>query len=116
VPDSPPTARTLVGRADELAALSLLVGLAEPGDRSVGAAAERPARAVLLGGDAGVGKTRLLAELREQALSEGWRVLVGHCLDFGGDWLPYLPFSDAFGRLAVEEPDEAASLLTAVPG
>jgi DNA-binding CsgD family transcriptional regulator/tetratricopeptide (TPR) repeat protein len=78
--------------------------------------ADRPARAVLLGGDAGVGKTRLLAEFREQALREGWRVLVGHCLDFGGDWLPYLPFSDAFGRLAVEEPEEAAALLATVPG
>ncbi len=108
MPDSPPSARTLVGRVDELAALEQLVGLDPPPGSA-------PARAVLLAGDAGVGKTRLLGELRERALRSGWRVLVGHCLDFGGDWLPYLPFRDAFGRLVAEAPQVADELLAASP-
>jgi DNA-binding CsgD family transcriptional regulator/tetratricopeptide (TPR) repeat protein len=96
----------LVGRAEELARLSGLLGIdaTEPGDS-----------AVLLAGDAGVGKTRLLAELRDRAQGAGWRVLVGHCLDFGDSALPYLPFSEAFGRLTTESPGLAASLVEAQP-
>lgn len=110
MPDSPPSARALVGRADELAALDRLVGLAPPN-----ASGGQPTRAVLLAGDAGVGKTRLLGELAERAQHRGWRVLVGHCLDFGGDWLPYLPFRDAFGRLLGEHPEVADELLAGTP-
>ena len=55
----------------------------------------QPTRAaVLLAGDAGVGKTRLLTELRDRAVAEGWQVLAGHCLDFADSALPYLPFSE----------------------
>jgi DNA-binding CsgD family transcriptional regulator len=98
----------LVGRAEELDRLAGLVGLGTPaGDIRPGA--------VLLAGDAGVGKTRLLAELRDHAQAEGWRVLVGHCLDFGESALPYLPFSEAFGRLAAESPALASSLVAAGP-
>jgi hypothetical protein len=46
---------------------------------------------VLLAGDAGVGKTRLLTELRDRAVDDGWQVLAGHCLDFADSALPYLP-------------------------
>ena len=38
-------------------------------------------------------------------------MLVGHCLDFGDSALPYLPFTEAFGRLAAEAPDAARSLV-----
>jgi len=110
VPNSPPSARRLVGRADELAVLDRLVGLGPPGGE-----AGPPTRAVLLAGDAGVGKTRLLGELSERAQRQGWRVLVGHCLDFGGDWLPYLPFRDAFGRLVADQPEVADELVTSTP-
>jgi predicted ATPase len=78
-------------------------------------AASTPDGAVLLAGDAGVGKTRLLAELRDRAQAAGYRVLVGHCLDFGDSALPYLPFSEAFGRLAAEAPTLARSLVEAGP-
>ncbi len=74
----------LVGRASELA--SLLAGV----DR---AAAGR-ASTVLLAGDAGVGKTRLLDELAARASARGVRVLTGHCVDLGDVGLPYLPFVD----------------------
>jgi DNA-binding CsgD family transcriptional regulator len=87
------SARPLVGRAVELEQLCRLLGVER--DASGGGA-------VLLAGDAGVGKSRLLAELRDQALGHDWRVLVGHCIDFGESALPYLPFSELFGRLAAE--------------
>ena len=58
----------LVGRAAELDRLAGLVGCSTPG------AAAQPRGAVLLAGDAGVGKTRLLAELRDRAVAAGWRV------------------------------------------
>jgi DNA-binding CsgD family transcriptional regulator len=99
----------LVGRAEELARLAGLVGVGTSTDDL------RPG-AVLLAGDAGVGKTRLLAELRDQAEASGWRVMIGHCLDFGESALPYLPFSEAFGRLAAESPTLASSLVATGPG
>jgi DNA-binding CsgD family transcriptional regulator/tetratricopeptide (TPR) repeat protein len=99
-----PRAVPLVGRVDELRKLCDLVGL---GPTSGGA--------VVLGGDAGAGKSRLVAELSERARSQGWRVLVGHCLDFGDSSPPYLPFSEALGRLATDSPAEAESLLAASP-
>ncbi|RIK16295.1 MAG: LuxR family transcriptional regulator, partial [Acidobacteria bacterium] len=89
----------LVGRDAELAELADRVGLGDaPGPASV-----------VLGGDAGVGKTRLLAELGARAGQAGWRVLVGHCLDFGDSALPLLPLTEVLGRLdadarAVVEP------------
>ncbi len=92
----------ILGRDDELAQLADLVGLSGPGAAS--------ARTVLLAGDAGVGKTRLLRELVDRAAVAGWRTLVGHCLDFGDSALPYLPFTELFGRLAGEDPDTAAVL------
>src|SRR6185369_16881218 len=61
--------------------------------------------AVLLAGDAGVGKTRLLTELRDRSVAEGWLVQAGHCLDFADSALPYLPFSEITGRMARELPD-----------
>ncbi|HTC68005.1 MAG TPA: AAA family ATPase [Acidothermaceae bacterium] len=103
VPLDPRTA-PLIGRVDELRTLCELVGL---GPTAGGA--------VVLGGDAGAGKSRLVAELSERARLQGWRVLVGHCLDFGDSSPPYLPFSEALGRLAADSPDEADSLLAASP-
>ncbi|MEP6759833.1 MAG: AAA family ATPase [Sporichthyaceae bacterium] len=96
----------LVGRSDELARLETALGL-EAGQPSV--------TAVLLAGDAGVGKTRLLAELRPRAIAAGWRVVVGHCLNFGDSALPYLPFSEVFGRLVEEAPELAESVVRASP-
>ena len=46
----------------------------------------------LIGGEAGVGKTRLLAEFRAGAESAGLRVLEGGCVDLGDGAPPYDPF------------------------
>jgi DNA-binding CsgD family transcriptional regulator len=96
----------LVGRTDELRRLAELIGLG--GDRE-------PGGNVLIGGDAGVGKSRLLSELSSRAHDAGWRVLIGHCLDFGDSALPYLPFSEAFGRLSSEQTGVAKALVEASP-
>ena len=90
----------ILGRDRELAALTGQLGLTGPA-RS---------RVVLVAGDAGVGKTRLLAELVDRATAAGWQAVAGHCLDFGESELPYLPFSEIFGRLAAERPDTTAEL------
>jgi DNA-binding CsgD family transcriptional regulator/tetratricopeptide (TPR) repeat protein len=98
------TLTPLVGRVEELRQLADLVGA---GGVAGGAA--------LLGGDAGAGKSRLVAELSSRVTDDGWRVLVGHCLDFGDGSPPYLPFSEALGRLAAEMPEVTASLLATFP-
>jgi class 3 adenylate cyclase/tetratricopeptide (TPR) repeat protein len=44
-------------------------------------------------GEAGVGKSRLLLELRRALSDHGHTYLEGHCLHYGGS-MPYLPFLD----------------------
>ena len=57
------------------------------------AAAGRPVVA-LVGGDAGVGKTRLVTELSAEARDSGFAVLTGRCAELA-DTVPYLPLADA---------------------
>lgn len=83
----------LIGRDEELARLSGLLERARGGE----------ARAVLVAGDAGVGKTRMLDEVAGQAAAAGMTVLTGHCVDLGDVGLPYLPFTEALGVLAADE-------------
>ncbi|MGW5050201.1 helix-turn-helix transcriptional regulator [Actinokineospora sp. NPDC004072] len=61
------------------------------------AAAAGQAAAVLLSGDAGVGKTRMTEELAAHAREDGALVLTGRCLDSGETGLPYLPVVEALG-------------------
>ncbi len=96
----------LVGRDAELEELLSLLR----GDHERDVAALGRGGSVLLSGDAGVGKTRLLAEVRDRLADEGWRVVAGHCLDLGDSALPYLPFSEVLGRLAVELPEVVESV------
>jgi len=74
----------LVGRQAEL---SHLLGLLDA------AAGGRPV-VTLISGDAGVGKTRLVAELATLARERGFTVLSGRCAELG-DAVPYLPLADA---------------------
>ncbi|QKG20352.1 ATP-binding protein, partial [Actinomadura verrucosospora] len=79
----------LVGRERESAALDAAFRAARDGTPS----------AVLLGGEAGVGKTRLVAEFGARARAEGARVLVGGCLELGTEGLPFAPFTAALRGL-----------------
>ncbi|KRF12299.1 hypothetical protein ASG90_15035 [Nocardioides sp. Soil797] len=109
------TMSTLVGRDAELAELSSTLGIRTTG---VGARprSDGQPNIVLLAGDAGVGKTRLLTALRDVAFAEKWQVVAGHCLDFGDSALPYLPFSEVMGRLAADLPEVVDTVAEVHPG
>jgi predicted ATPase/DNA-binding CsgD family transcriptional regulator len=77
------TSRVLVGRDTELGQLR---------DTLKRTRADEPV-AVLVGGEAGVGKTRLVEEFRRHAEAEDVRVLVGQCLELGEDGLAFAPFA-----------------------
>jgi DNA-binding CsgD family transcriptional regulator len=76
---------TLVGRDPELARLRGLLQDAAAGRAVTG----------LVSGDAGIGKSRLVAEAMQIAERDGFTVLCGRCAEIG-DSVPYLPFADAF--------------------
>ena len=76
---------TLVGRDAELARLRGLLDHAAAGRTVTG----------LVCGDAGMGKSRLVAEGVQIAQGDGFTVLHGQCAEIG-DSVPYLPFADAF--------------------
>src|SRR5262249_4319053 len=65
--------------------------------------------AVLLAGDAGIGKTRLASELVARARETGFEVLVGRCLDLLGIELPYQPFTEALRPLRARRGEAEAS-------
>ena len=55
--------------------------------------------AILVSGEAGVGKTRLLSKMAEIAEESGALVVISHCIDLGDVGLPYLPFTEALSHL-----------------
>ena len=70
------------------------------------------ARWSLVGGEAGVGKSRLVGEAAAHARRQGARVLVGQCLDLEEGGLPYAPLVDMLRTLDRElTPDEGAATL-----
>jgi DNA-binding CsgD family transcriptional regulator/tetratricopeptide (TPR) repeat protein len=83
---------TFVGRIEELQVLEAARRRAADGDPAV----------VLVGGEAGVGKTRLVAELAARGAVDGMRVLYGGCVPVGEGALPYAPIVEALRPL----PDE----------
>lgn len=58
--------------------------------------------AILVSGEAGVGKTRLLSRMAEIAEESGALVVVSHCIDLGDVGLPYLPFTEALSHLRAD--------------
>ncbi|MET7685545.1 AAA family ATPase [Streptomyces sp. NPDC005423] len=88
-----------VGRADELDTLN---------DALARAAAGEP-QALLLGGEAGVGKTRLVEEFATAACRQGAVVALGGCVEIGADGLPFAPFSTALRALRRQLPAELAA-------
>jgi DNA-binding CsgD family transcriptional regulator len=61
---------------------------------------------VLVGGEAGVGKSRLVHELVVQARGAGARVLVGGCVELDGAGIPFAPLVDMLRALARDVPAE----------
>ncbi|MFG3318050.1 AAA family ATPase [Streptomyces sp. NPDC048171] len=88
-----------IGRAGELDTLKDALGRAE---------AAEP-QALLLGGEAGVGKTRLVEEFAGAAGRQGAVVALGGCVEIGADGLPFAPFSTALRALRRHLPTELAA-------
>ena len=61
---------------------------------------------VTVGGDPGVGKTRLALDMADTAASLGFRVLTGGCLDVGDGTLPFGPIVEALRPLGTETDEQ----------
>ena len=57
---------------------------------------------VTVGGDPGIGKTRLVQDMAGTAVGLGFRVLTGGCLDVGEGTLPFGPVVEALRPLGTE--------------
>jgi predicted ATPase len=78
-----------VGRARELGEL----------ERVLDAAQARSGATVLIAGEAGIGKTRLAAEVARRARDAGFKVYLGRSIDLVGTELPFQPFVEALRPL-----------------
>jgi DNA-binding CsgD family transcriptional regulator/tetratricopeptide (TPR) repeat protein len=84
-----------VGRTEELRQLIVALEATIAGSSA----------AVLVGGDAGIGKSRLVAELAKRATAAGAVVVTGQCLDVAEGAAPYAPVHEVLAQLG----DAAAS-------
>ena len=108
-------ASSFVGRAEQLDRLEQALHSAEQGIPTT----------VLVGGEAGIGKTRLIGEFTARARERGALVLQGACLELGQHGLPYAAISEALrgldGALAPAElrrlaGQDVSDLARVVPG
>jgi len=79
-----------VGRGGELDRLQAAFGYVGGGEPT----------AVCIGGEAGVGKTRLVGRFAEEVRERGGTVLLGGCVELGEACLPYAPVVEALRGLA----------------
>ncbi len=91
-----PVEPALIGRDQEIQKLTQLLDFASNGKGST----------VLIGGEAGVGKTRLVNEFLDLAMKTGAKILCGWCL--GEAAIPYFPFIEAFNTYRSTMEDEKA--------
>jgi len=91
----------LFGRDRELAEIDLALARSAAGTSQV----------LLVGGDAGIGKTSLVTELAERGQASGFTVLTGHCLDIGTR-RPFGAVRDALQTYLSQRDDEALSPVT----
>ncbi|WP_263165359.1 helix-turn-helix transcriptional regulator [Streptomyces sp. SCSIO ZS0520] len=85
-----------VGREEELGTLREALARAGAGEP----------QALLLGGEAGVGKSRLLEEFGAEVREAGAEFAVGGCVEIGAEGLPFAPFSTALRALRRRLPAE----------
>ena len=91
-----------VGRVHEIARLRVALEQARSGT----------AAGVVVAGEAGVGKTRLVGELHRQARELGVLTLAGGCLDVGEGVVPFAPMVEALRPLtSLLEPEELERVL-----
>ena len=93
---------TLIGRHVEEARLEAALDAAITGRGAT----------VIVGGEAGIGKSRLLSQVADAARTRGATVLGGACLPAGSGAIPYAPFVEALrGLTRSVEPARLAALL-----
>jgi DNA-binding CsgD family transcriptional regulator/tetratricopeptide (TPR) repeat protein len=95
---SPVCCTDFIGRREELA---FLAGKFRDAKEGVGSFC-------LVVGDAGIGKTRLVAELRKLIVAEGAQFAVGRCLE--DIQAPYTPFQEIFDNLFLERGSAPSSV------
>jgi DNA-binding CsgD family transcriptional regulator len=99
------TSSSFVGRQEELRRLQ----------RRLQSAAAGEPEALLIAGEAGVGKTRLVQEFAGRVAGEA-QVLLGSCIPLSGGGLPYGPIVDALRPLARDlDPADLDELLGPTP-
>ncbi|HEU0318591.1 MAG TPA: ATP-binding protein, partial [Solirubrobacteraceae bacterium] len=89
-----PRAQAFAGRAAELGTLEQALAVARAGRGA----------AILVAGEAGIGKTRLAAEITGRAREAGWQTLLGRSIDLVGTELPYQPFAEALRPIGGPRP------------
>ena len=99
-----PISPAFVGRVQQLAVIDDALDLARQSS---------PATA-LIGGEAGVGKSRLVSELAVSVTADETLVLTGGCPELGADGLPFAPFTAVLRALVRELGAEATVAL--LPG
>jgi DNA-binding CsgD family transcriptional regulator/tetratricopeptide (TPR) repeat protein len=91
-----------IGRQQELDRLNAAFARTKP----------RGGATVIVGGEAGIGKSRLLAQFVEGIRPGGARVLSGDCIEFSGRGVPFAPFVEVLRTLVrSEEPGRLPALL-----
>ena len=97
-PDNPIVCPVIVGRSHALATLDAHLDAAQTGRGST----------VFLAGEAGIGKSRLVAEVRARAVARGMSILGGHCFE-PDRILPYAPLLDLLRTLLAGQPGDAVA-------
>lgn len=92
---------SLIGRTEELARLSDLA------DRAV----EGAAQLVLLSGEAGIGKSRLVGEFVGRLTANGWGGHVGHCIEYADRPLPFGPVVTILRSLLLDDEVDVEQLV-----
>jgi|tagenome__1003787_1003787.scaffolds.fasta_scaffold20989901_11 DNA-binding CsgD family transcriptional regulator len=92
----PVSSSVFVGREQELSVLEAALARAESREGTV----------VLLAGESGMGKSRLIGELSDRARRRGATVLTGECLELAEGELPYAPIVGALRSLVRERGPE----------
>ena len=93
---SPVATADLIGRALELEAL----------DDALSRATDGAPEIVIVAGEAGIGKSRLIAEFRDRAMGHEALVLQGACLDLADGGMPYGPLTEALRGFLRDMPPE----------
>ncbi len=89
----------LVGRQGEVQTLSHALDRLLAGEQAT----------IVVGGEAGVGKSRLVHELVGEARQAGARVLVGSCIELDGGGIPFAPVVEMMRDLAASCPPASST-------